>query len=74
MTIGTVTISGWWPAEIDGVVMPDYVATRRFAFTTDGMVRGGKLYKTFDPYYLADALGVRQAKISTTVSREASAT
>ncbi len=64
MRLGTVTLTGDFPAEIDGLVLPDVRRTVRFALTDAGLERKGKLWKTLDPALLAEALGVRNTKTS----------
>ena len=64
MILGTATISGDWPLELDGLQMGYHRLTRRFKITDAGLQRGHKLYKTFDPQHLADVLGVLNARVS----------
>lgn len=70
MNIGHVTITGQKPLEIDGLFMGYTKKTVRFRMTTEGLVRNHKLYKTFDPAYLAEAFGFIDYKYSVRYNHE----
>lgn len=69
MTIGKVYITGKWPQEIDGLFL-GYSDTKTKVFTwhLEGLARRGKLYKTQDPAYLAECLGVADYKYKSVVT------
>jgi hypothetical protein len=58
-TLGTLTITGKFPIEIDGLFL-GYTAKKsiRFYISQDGFIRNNKLYKTLEPNILIDALGI----------------
>ena len=61
--LGTVTIKGWLPADLAGN-KSRFTKTYRFTLTDQGYVGNGrKLYKTFDPSVLMQALGLVDPKI-----------
>lgn len=63
--IGTLTITGNWPMEIDGLDLGySKRLTRRYQITDKGFVRAGKLFKTHDYAILLQVLGVKEAKWS----------
>jgi len=65
MRIGTLTITGRWPMELDGLFLGYTESTaKRFALVEGGIERRGRLYKTHDPRYLAECLGVLDARIT----------
>jgi len=57
--IGTLTITGSYPLQWDGLDMGEAECVRVYASTLDGFVRRGRLFKTLDPAALMEALGVR---------------
>ena len=67
MRIGTLTVIGKRPMEIDGLFMGWNDCKLVFAVMLDGFKRKGKLYKTLDPEYLCQALGIKDYKWDQTV-------
>lgn len=69
MTLATITITARWPLSLDGLDLGmSERRSLRFSLTDQGIVRGSKLYKTFDSAALAEALGAVEAKITTTLA------
>jgi len=65
MKLGTLTITGLIPNYLDGLFL-GYSDRRslRFEYTSNGFTRRNKLYKTFDPTALIEALEIKDAAYS----------
>jgi hypothetical protein len=64
MILGTCTISGQFPVEVDGLFLGFRPRRIRFDVTTKGLLRQNKLYKTHDGAMLAELLGIDNAKVT----------
>ena len=65
MRLGTLTITGQFPNNLDGLFLSHSAEAKIvFKWTTDGFIRKGRLYKTQDPAHLIQALGVLNSKYS----------
>lgn len=61
--LGTLTITGYLPIDLSGG-KSNFEKKMRYTLTQQGYVRGGKLYKTFDPQEMLKASGLVDAAIA----------
>ena len=65
MKLGTITITGKYPMEVDGLFLGYTNRIKRVYHLTDrGIQRKNILYKTFDTLFLIEKLGIIEAKHS----------
>lgn len=56
-TLGTVTVTAEIPLEIDGLFLGYRKRVLKFVSTSEGLVRKGRLYRTWDATALVVAMG-----------------